>query len=265
MRVRRGMNRPTRRVGLFSVLTLVALASGCSGDGVSCSVDADCFQGETCEQGLCETGSSSNADPNSSSGGTNASGATNANGATNSSTADQFAGAACVVETIANQCDEDEHEPNDGLEQSTGRFEDIVVWESDSWCTADGLQMPTRTFSAALCPGDGADAFRFVLANNGPACIESDFTTFRITFDFDTACPEQLLEVQPYYSGLGSTRDDLCADDDAVICRTENDGQTRIIEWRWELTQIFDPHVQVVPARDDLEVDYEVTVEVLPQ
>jgi hypothetical protein len=246
------------------MLVAFALCGGCSTSSTRCSDDSDCFQGEVCVDETCEPKTpSENVDTNSSPNGeTNNS---SNNSSPNTVTGNNFAGAACVVDLVGNQCVEDDYEPNPGYEPGRGGYQDTTVWESGSWCSDSDLSMPTRSFSGILCPGDQVDAFRFVVSNSGPACIESEFTTFRITVELQTDCPEELLEVQPYTFGADPVRNDLCSDDEDVVCSSEDDGMTRIVEWVWPRGQSYDPRVQIVALRDDVQIDYDVTVEVLPQ
>ncbi len=266
--------QPAFWVGCF---VFAVFGAACSGDR-ACSIDGDCFQGESCESGFCEVPSNStpnnvatnqtpnNATNSSTNGQTTVNNAVNnTTGPTNNATTPvNNTAPACLVDLFANQCDEDEWEENDGYDPGSSAW-DKTPWVSNSWCDGDALSEPKRTLSGTLCAGDRGDAFRLVVANNGPMCIMGDFVTFRILVEIKTPCDSALIRVEPYTFGRDPIRNDLCADDEKVRCTVTNGGLTHLIEWVWDWEQIFDPRVQIMSEAQNLQIDYDLTFEIVPQ
>lgn len=267
----RYIQQPALWVGCFACAVLALL--GCNNDR-ACAASEDCFRGEICISGTCEvdggttsnTSGSNNSTRNNSSTTNTPNNSTNAgttNG-TNSNPNNTTSSSACLVDLIGNSCDEDEYEENDGYDPGTANW-DTTPWESNSWCVGTEIPEPSRKLSGTLCAGDRGDAYRFVVANNGPVCITSDFTTFRMLVEIKTACDPSLIRVEPYTFGRDPIRNDLCADDDNVRCTVTNNGLTHEIEWVWPAQQIYDPRVQIMSEAQNLQVDYDITFEVMPQ
>lgn len=280
---------PTRWVGLFFGLGSLA---ACDGSSTTCRANTDCFAHEICRDGTCvpeENAATNNgianngAGNNGTAGGTANNGGSTANnngtvnnGGTNNATSNNGADAgntaasdmglevACLIDPFGNQCTADEWEPNAGYNPGTGSDQHSLPWESDSWCDAGGnLVMPTRTLDATFCAADGADAYRFVVANAGPVCITGQTVTFVMRVELLTDCYTDLIVIEPYTIGLDPVRNDLCADDPNVRCGWQ-DG-TFTVEWLWEVDQYMDPRLQISTTRDDVQFDYRVTVEIIPQ
>lgn len=270
----------------FLISCVIGLSS-CSGPEASCDVDADCFVGESCVDGTCsvgggdetpdgggvETGTSDDSGSSSNNlddGGSTPSHDTSDDSADtemqDSSAMDggddaSIAEPACVIDRFGNTCTDDDYEPNGGTTPGGGPDQYALPFESDTWCDADGVLTSSRTFDATLCAGDDADAFRFMIQNNSPACITSEFVTVRYTVEFDTPCDPELVVIEPYTFGRDPGRNDLCEDDEDVRCAWD-DGKF-VIDWVVNVDQYIDVRLLVAPVRDDVQLDYHVTIDII--
>lgn len=283
-------SQPVPWTGFLLCIALLA-AVGCSSDR-TCTADSDCFQGEGCFGGFCEVASDNepinvinntpttnnetnneasnlaNNSNNVSNGTNNATNSNNTNSstnnATNNATNNQTNNPTCLVDPFGNMCTDDEWEENDGYDPATSNW-DETPWASNSWCAGDMLAESSRSLSGTLCAGDRGDAFRFVVANNGPMCLTGDRVTFRMLVEIETPCAPDLFRVEPYTFGRDPIRNDLCADDPDVRCTVSNGGQNHLIEWIWDGQQIFDPRIQIMAEDPTLQFDYNITFEINDQ
>ncbi len=241
---------------ILFVMAFAALSiAGCS-DDTSCSIDDDCFRGEICQSGSCVEGSRANniTTNNDNNAGNNASN----NVAENNSDHDNnVAGGTCVIDPIGNTCDDDEYEENDLWQQES------MATDQEAWCQDGELATPVQTFSGTLCPGDGADHFRMQIDNrSADACLADQFT-ISITVELEQTCDPANLKIVPYNFFDNPTLNSICGERETVRCEISNEGRTYQIDWVLQSQQFVDPRLMISTDRDDIEIDYTVTMEII--
>lgn len=241
-----------------AVLGILAVAlSGCGNDK-ACSIDQDCFQGELCVSGTCETGT--NAQPNNEN---NTSNTSNTNGPNNQGNnennppgGENNVADSCVVSVIGNTCTDDAIEDEDN---PAGAFAPLI-WDNQSWCTDGELTASQTSGPLTLCAGDVSDRFRLMIDNRTPdACIAQQFT-WTVEVRLDTPCMQDLLVIKPYYSS--PFQNDYCADDENWRCEWNEDGDVFRIDHVRQPDQLMDFNLYVAPVdqRTDIQIDYDIVM-----
>lgn len=230
------------------LISTIATLVGC-GDETSCGVDDDCFQGEICTDGSCVEGMREDTPDNVTRNNENSTNNTsnNANGL------DQDE---CLV-SIGNRCEDDEFEPNDEWNR------EAMATDQEAWCDAGELVTPEQSWSGTLCAGDGADHFRMQIDNRPPgACLSPSFT-IRITVEFEQACDPGNVRVVPYTFFDKPSLEDICEERETVRCEVSDEGKTHVIDWIMQSEQLVDPRLMISTDRDDVQLDYDVSMEVI--
>lgn len=232
----------------FVWLVCVTLGLVGCGDDTSCSVDGDCFQGEICTAGSCAEGTRAN----------NASNRNNidTNNTNNGNNVNNGGGGECVV-GFGSTCEDDEFEDNDLWNR------EVMPTDQEAWCEADELVTPEQSWSGTLCAGDGADHFRMQIDNRSPNACLNDRFTIRITVEFEQTCDPENLRVVPYNFFINPTLNSICGERETVRCQISNEGRTYQIDWVMDSQQLPDPRLMISTDRDDVQLDYTVTMEII--
>lgn len=234
---------------LFGLLFLAGWGlAGCAGDSArACADQSDCFVGELCVTGRCESEQQLN------NGGGDTTGAGNnghlEDGGSHSGNNDN----ACIADPFEGSCEPDEFEPNEQW------IDSFLIAKDESWCADEDTFVEARQYSARLC-GSDHDAYQIRVRKSANTCI-SGRTRIRVTIEVESIqCAPELFDIYPYWN----TGQSACENDEYVQCTRSDDGRQLEIVWAEPESFEFyrDVNFVVETFEPNFKLDYDFSVEV---